>query len=111
MVSGLGDAEDQSHGGGAVIVGSVDVSITVSLEEVLIASGGVGHALTAVGFVAEVSGWCTTEPVGFVAAPAICEGWDMAFGLQVDAEKRITIGIERRIADGITGSGLVLLIS
>ena len=85
---------------------NVYASSTVSLEEVLIASGGVGHALTAVGFIAEVSGWCTTEPVGFVAAPAICEGWDMAFGLQVDAEKRITIGIERRIADGITGSGL-----
>ena len=82
------------------------VSSSVGLEEVLVACDFVGHALFGVGFIAEVRGWCASEPVGFVAAPAIGEGRYMAFGLKIDAEKRITIGILRDITAGTAGSGL-----
>lgn len=85
-------------------MGGVDASSVVGLKEVLVAGSCGGHAEFIVGILAEIRGWCATEPVGFVTAPAISEGWYMAFGLQVDTEKRITIGVERRIAVGITGS-------
>lgn len=82
------------------------VSIAVGFYEVLVAGDFVGHALFRVGFIAKVRGWRASEPVGFVTAPAIGEGRDMAFGLQVDAEKRIAIGILRDIAVGTADSGL-----
>lgn len=82
------------------------VSSSVGLEEVLVAGDFVGHALFGIGFIAEVRGWCAPKPVGFVAAPAIGERRDMAFGLQVDAEKRIAISILRGIAVGTVGSSL-----
>ncbi len=80
-------------------------SSAVGLEEVLVADGFVGHILFRVGFIAKVRGWCAPEPVGFVTTPAICEGRDMAFGLQVDTEKRIAIGVLRGITAGAAGSG------
>lgn len=82
------------------------VTGAVGLEEVLVAAGFVGHALLGVGILTEVGGWCASEPVGFVAAPAFGEGRNVAFGLQVDAEKRIAIGILRGIIAGAAGSGL-----
>lgn len=78
---GLFDGENQTHGGGVVVVGSVDVSRAVGLEEVLVAGSYVGHTLFRVGFIAKVRGWCAPEPVGFVTTPAIGEGRDMALGL------------------------------
>ena len=106
MMTVLFDCENQSHGGGVVVVRSVNDSIAVSLEEVLVAGDFVGHALFGIGFIAEISGWCAPKPVGFITTPAIGEGRDMAFGLQVDAEKRIAIGILRGITAGAAGSGL-----
>lgn len=82
------------------------VTSAVCLEEVLVAAGFVGHTLFGVGILAEIGRWCASEPVGLVTAPAIGEGRDMAFGLQVDAEKRIAIGILRGITAGAAGSGL-----
>ncbi len=82
------------------------VSSTVGLEEVLVAGGFVGHVLFDISILTEVCGWCAPKPVGFVAAPAAGEGRDVAFGLQVDAEKRIAIGILRGITAGAAGSGL-----
>lgn len=95
---GLFDGENQTHGGGVVVVGSVDVSITVGLEEVLVTGGFVGHVLFVVGFLTEVCGWCAPEPVGFVAAPAVGEGRDVAFRLQVHTEQRLTIVVERQVS-------------
>lgn len=85
---------------------SAYASSTVSLQEVLVAGDFVRHALFGVGLLAEIRGWCASEPVGLVAAPALGESRYMAFGLQIDAEKRITIGILRDIAAGTAGSGL-----
>lgn len=89
-------------------MGSVYVTSAVGLEEVLIAGGCGGHAEFIVCILAEIRGWCATEPVGFIAAPANCEGREMAFGLQVDTEKRIAIGILRGIAVGTASVGLLL---
>ena len=83
-------------------MGGVDVSIAVGLKKELVAGFLDGHAMFGVCFTVEVRRWCVSEPVGFIAAPAISEGREMAFGLQVDTEKRIAIGIKRRIADGAT---------
>ena len=44
--------------------------------------------------------------IGFIAAPAIGESRYMAFGLQIDAEKRITTDILWDIAAETAGSGL-----
>lgn len=79
-------------------MGGTYVSSAVSQEEVLVAGGFVGHPLIAVGFIAKICGWCASEPVEFVAAPATGESRDMAFGLQVDTEKWIAIDILRGIA-------------
>ena len=87
-------------------MGGVDASSVVGLKEVLVAGSCGGHAEFIVGILAEIRGWCATEPVGFVTAPAISEGRYMVFGLQVDTEKRIAIGILRGIAVGTAGVGL-----
>lgn len=81
IVHKLFDSEDQAHGGGVAVVCGAYVSSAVSLEEVLVAGGYVGHTLFRVGFIAKVRGWCAPEPVRFVTTPAIGEGRDMAFGL------------------------------
>lgn len=93
----LFNGEDQAHGCGVIVVCDAYVSGAVGLEEVLVAGAYFGHALFGVGFLAEVRRWCASEPVGFIAAPAIGEGRDVAFGLQVDAKQRITIVVERQV--------------
>ena len=85
----LFDSEDQAYGSDVIVVCGTYVSGAVGLEEVLVAGGVVSHVLFCVGFFTEVCGWCASEPVGFVAAPAIGEGWDVAFGLQVDAKQTL----------------------
>lgn len=75
---------------------SVYVSSAVGLEEVLVAGAFVGHALFGVSILAEVGGWCASEPVGFVTAPAVGESRDIAFGLKVHTEQWITIVVERQ---------------
>ena len=82
------------------------VSSAVGLEEVFVAGGFVRHVLFDIGILTEVCGWRASKPVGFVTAPAAGEGRDVAFGLQVDAEKRIAIGILRGITAGAAGSAL-----
>ena len=72
------------------------VPSAVGLEEVLVAGGFVGHVLFGVGILTEVSGWCASEPVGFVAAPAFGEVRDVALRLQVHTEQRITFVVERQ---------------
>lgn len=91
------DSKNQANGSGVIVVCSVDVSSAVGLEEVLVAGGVVSHVLFGVGFFTEICGWCASEPVGFVAAPAISESRDMALGLQVHTEQRITIIVERQV--------------
>lgn len=98
IVHKLFDSEDQAYGGVVVVVCSANVSSAVDLEEVLVARGFVGHVLFDIGILAEVCGWCASKPVGFVAAPAFCESWDVAFRLQVHTEQRITIVIERQVS-------------
>ena len=71
-----------------VVVGRAYVFSAVSLQEVLVVGGFIGHPLIAVGFTAKIRGWCASEPVRLVAAPDICQGRDMALELQVDAEKQ-----------------------
>ena len=81
MVHELFDSEDQAHGGGVVVVCSAYVTGAVGMEEVLVAGGFVGHALFGVGILTEVGGWCASEPVGFITAPAVCEGREVALRL------------------------------
>lgn len=98
IVRKLFDSEDQAYGGGVVVVCGAYVSGAVGLEEVLVAGGYVGHALFGVGILAEVGGWCASEPVGFVAAPAVGEGRDVELRLQVHTEQRITFVVERQVS-------------
>lgn len=98
IVRKLFDSEDQAYGGGAIVVCGAYVPITVGLEEVLVAGSYIRHALFGIVFLAEVGGWCASEPVGLVAAPVVGEGRDVAFGLQVDAKQRITIVVERKVS-------------
>ena len=93
VILSLGDGKDQAYSGGIIIVGGAYVSGAVRLEEVLVAGGCVGHTLFGIAFLAEVGGWCASEPVGLVAAPAVGERRDVVLRLQIDAEKRITRGI------------------
>ena len=74
------------------------VTGAVGLEEVLVAGGFVGHVLFDISILTEVCGWCASEPVGFVAAPAAGEGRDVVLRLQVHTEQRITIVIERQVS-------------
>lgn len=69
IVCKLFDSEDQAYGGGGVVVCGAYGSGAVGLEEVLVAGGFVGHVLFDIGILTEVCGWCTPEPVGFLAAP------------------------------------------
>ena len=98
IVRKLFDSEDQAHGSSVVVVCGTYVSITVGLEEVLVAGGFVGHVLFDIGILTEVCGWCAAEPVGFVAAPAIGEGRDVVLRFQVHTEQRITIVVERQVS-------------
>ena len=98
IVRKLFDSENQAYGSGVIVVCGAYVSSAVGLEEVLVAGGHVGHALSGVGILTEVGGWCAPEPVGFVAAPAFGEGRDVVFRLQVHTEQRITIVIERQVS-------------
>lgn len=91
IVHKLFESEDQAYGSGVIVVCGAYVSGAVGLEEVLVAGGFVGHVLFDIGILAEVCGWRASKPVGFVATPAVGEGRDMAFGLQVHTEQRITI--------------------
>ena len=79
-------------------MGGAYVSITVGLEEVLVAGGYVGHSLFGVGILTEVGGWCAPEPVGFVTAPAVDEDRDVVLRLQVHTEQRITSVVERKVS-------------
>lgn len=74
IIRKLFDSEDRAYGSGVIVVCGTDVSITVGLEEVLVAGVFVGHAMFCVGILAEVGGWCAPKPVGFIAAPAFGEG-------------------------------------
>ena len=86
IIRKLFDGEDQAHGCGLVVVCGVYGSGAVGLEEILVAGGFVGHVLFDIGILTEVGGWCTPEPVGFVAAPAAGEGRDVVLRLQVHTE-------------------------
>ena len=77
----LFNSKHQSHGSGVVVVCGAYVSSAVGLEEVLVAAGFVGHALLGVGILTEVGGWCASEPVGFITAPAVGEGREVALRL------------------------------
>ena len=83
IVRKLFDSEDQAYGSGVVVVCGTYVSSAVGLEEIFVAGGYVGHSLFGVGILAEVGGWCASEPVGFVATPAFGEGRDVVLRLQV----------------------------
>lgn len=74
---------------------SAYTSSAVGLKEVLIAGGFIGLPLIAVGFIAGIRGWCASEPVRFVAAPAIGDSREMVFGLLVDAEGVMGPGITK----------------
>lgn len=86
IVRKLFDSENQAYGSGVIVVCCAYASSAVGLEEVLVAGGVVSHVLFDIGILTEVGGWCTPEPVGFVAAPAFGEGLDVVLRLQIHTE-------------------------